>query len=119
MSRFVVLLVLITSSGSIAQNKKKAAKPPDPKVLYAVPLVVKPGEKQKLALRGKNLDAVKEVKVTGADAATVKVLAAKKVTVPNNYPADRVGDSEVEIELELPKDAKPREVKLTALREGS
>ena len=47
-----------------AQDKKAAA----PKVLYAVPLVVKPGEKQKLALRGKNLDAVKDVKVSGVTA---------------------------------------------------
>lgn len=38
--------------------------------------------------------------------------------MPNNYPGDRVGDSEVEIELELPKDAKPGEVKLVAVNAG-
>ena len=87
-------------------------------MLYAVPLVAKPGEKQKLALRGKNLAAVKEVKVAGSDAAKVKVLGAKAVGVPNNYPGDRVGDSEVEIELELPKDVKPGAVTLTAIGPG-
>jgi hypothetical protein len=97
-----------------AQDKKPAA----PKALYAVPLVVKPGEKQKLALRGKNLDTAKDVKVSGADGAKVKFISAKKVAVPNNYPGERVGDSEVEIELELPKDAKPGAVMLTVVGPG-
>src|SRR5205823_10868937 len=97
------------------QEKKQPPKKDAAKVQYAVPLVAKPGEKQKLALRGKNLDAVKEVKVGGADDAKVTVLGAKKVPVPNNFPAERVGDSEVEIELELPKDAKPGGVTLTAV----
>src|SRR5829696_9989770 len=101
---FLTVTFLLPTSA--AQDKKKGAKSPDPKVLYTVPLVVKPGEKQKLAVRGKNLDAVKEVKVGGADV-KAKVLGAKKVAVPNNYPAEKVGDSEVEIELELPKDVKP------------
>src|SRR5262245_29303415 len=90
-----------------AQDKKTEP----PKVPYAVPLVVKPGEKQKLALRGQRLPAVKEVKVSGADEAKLKVLGAKAVGVPNNYPGDRVGESEVEIELELPKAVKPGAVK--------
>ena len=38
--------------------------------------------------------------------------------MPNNYPGERVGDSEVEIELELPKGAKPGEVTLTAVGPG-
>jgi hypothetical protein len=98
----IPLVVLISSSP--AQDKKKPADKPAPKVLYSIPLALKPGEKQKVALRGKNLDAVKEVKAS--DGATVKFLAARKAGVPNNYPAERVGDSEVEIELELPKGGK-------------
>src|SRR3954453_15534626 len=99
MSRACLLLVLpfaVLSAGP-AQDKKQPKKDPPRKVLYAVPLVARPGEKQKLALRGKNLDGVKEVAVGGAAGATVKVLGAKKVPVPNNFPGDRVGDSEVEI----------------------
>ena len=99
----VIPLAALLSS-SAAQDKKKPADKPAPKVLYSIPLALKPGEKQKVALRGKNLDAVKEVKAS--DGATAKVLAARKAAVPNNYPAERVGDSEVEIELELPKGAK-------------
>ena len=105
MPRLAPLLVLALSFSAIAQEKNEK-KDPAPKVLYAVPLVAKPGMSQRLALRGKNLAAVKEVKVAGAAGASVKVLGAKAVAVPNNYPADRVGDSEVEVELDLPKDAK-------------
>jgi hypothetical protein len=121
MSRLLCLLILPLSfaTPSPSQDKKQPAKKePPPKVLYAVPLVAKPGEKQKLALRGKNLAAVKDVKVSGVDGAKLKVLGAKAVAVPNNYPGERVGDSEVEVELELPKDAKPGQVKLAAVSAG-
>ena len=116
MSRMCVLIVAIAFATSAASQDKKPPEKKDlPKVLYAIPLIAKPGEKQKITLRGKHLAAVKEVKVTGSDAAKVKFLTAKAAGVPNNYPAERIGDSEVEIELELPKDAKPGDVKLTAI----
>ncbi len=122
MRLLLCLLVLpLASAPSVTSQDKKPAdakKEPPPKVLYAVPLVAKPGEKQTLALRGKNLAAVKEVKVSGAADAKVKVLGAKAVGVPNNYPGDRVGNSEVELELELPKGAKPGAVTLTAVGPG-
>jgi hypothetical protein len=117
---FLYLLVFSFAfvSALWSQEKRQPAKKNAPKLLYAVPLVAKPGEKQKLALRGKNLATVKEVKVSGVDGAKVKLLGAKAVGVPNNYPGERVGDSEVEIELELPKHARPAEVKLTAIGPG-
>jgi Bacterial pre-peptidase C-terminal domain len=105
MLRLVAFLALAAHISSLpAQDKKKPADKPAPKVLYSIPLALTPGEKQKVTLRGKNLDAVKDVKAS--DGATAKVLAARKAGVPNNYPAERVGDTEVEIELELPKGAK-------------
>ncbi len=117
MSRLSLLLLFAFTTSATSQDKKPPEKKDVPKLLYAVPLVVPVGEKQKLSLRGKNLASVKEVKVSGAEA-KVKVLDAKAVAVPNNYPADRVGDSEVEIELELPKRTKPGEAKLTAVGPG-
>ena len=57
MSRIAVLLLLPSPSpAASSQDKKQPEKKDTPQVLYAVPLVAKPGEKQKLALRGKNLD---------------------------------------------------------------
>jgi hypothetical protein len=104
---YLLAVPLVASAPASAQKKEPDKKKDAPKVLYAVPLVAAPGTKQKLTLRGKNLDAVKDVTVSGADGATLKVLGAKKAAPPNNYPADRIGDSEVEVELTLPKDAKP------------
>lgn len=118
MFRLVAFLVLTSAGILFSQDKKPVEKKDAPKVLYAVPLVAVPGEKHKLTLRGKKLADVKEVKLTGAGDGKVKVLSAKAAGVPNNYPAERVGDSEVEIEIELPKDAKPGEVKLTAVGPG-
>jgi hypothetical protein len=101
--RYFALAALFCTFAQAQDKKDAPKKDAPPKVLYAVPLVAKPGEKQKLALRGKNLAAVKEVKVEGA---TAKVLGAKAAAPPNNYPGERVGDSEVEIELDVPKGAK-------------
>jgi hypothetical protein len=116
----LILLPFAFIAPSTSQDKKEPPKKkePPPKLLYAVPLVAKPGEKQKLALRGKNLAAVKEVTVSGADGAKVKVLGAKVVGIPNNYPEERVGNSEAEIELELPRGVKPGEVSLVAVNAG-
>lgn len=119
MSRLLIILVpvlaLVASAPAQERKKRDKDKKDPPKVLYAVPLVIKPGEKQKLALRGRGLDEVTEVKVAGADGAAVKLLGKKKAAPGNNQSADKVGDSEAEVELELPKGAKPGEVKLTAV----
>lgn len=110
----LLVLAVLLAAPAASQDKPPPKKEPPPKVLYAVPLVARPGEKQKLALRGKGLGAITEVQATGAVGARVKVLAAKAVPVPNNFPADRVGDSEVEIELDLPKSVQPDGVELVA-----
>lgn len=115
---FLLIALFAFASSSLSQDKKPAGKKDLPKVLYSVPLVAKPGEKQKLTLRGTRLATVKELKVEGADGAKTKVLNAKTAGVPANYPAERVGDSEVEVELELPKSAKPGDVKLIAVGPG-
>ncbi|MFO0797643.1 MAG: hypothetical protein U0804_09195 [Gemmataceae bacterium] len=108
---FLLAVPVVASAPAAAQKKEPDKKTDAPRVLYAVPLVAAPGTKQKLTLRGKHLDTVKEA--TASDGTAVKVLGAKKAAPPNNYPADRVGDSEVEVELTLPKDVKPG-VTLTA-----
>jgi hypothetical protein len=112
----LLILPLAFASTTSSQDKKPdPKKDPPPQLLYAVPLVAKPGKKQKLALRGQRLAMAMEIKIIGSEDAKLKLLGAKAVGVPNNYPGDRVGDSEVELELELPKDAKPGAVKLTAV----
>ncbi len=97
-----------------AQEKKTDAKDA-PKLLFTVPLVVAPGHKGKLTLRGLKLGAV--TAVTAADPrAKVKLLGKPRAAKgPSGYPADRAGDSECEVELELPKDFPAGRLELTAV----
>lgn len=104
-----IFLALVLVAPAASQDKKP--KDPPPAILYAVPLVLRPGEKQTISLHGKKLDTATGITVDGPDSVKVKFLAAKKVPVPNNFP-DRVGDSAVQVELELPKDIKPGQVAL-------
>lgn len=85
-----------------------------PRLLYAVPLVARPGEKQKLTLRGRHLERVGQVKVAGTDG-QARLLAARLITPPGNQVAERVGTSELEVELDLPAGARPGAVSLTAV----
>jgi hypothetical protein len=106
MSRFSLLPLLFFAPLLAAQPKKEPKKDAPPAVRYAVPLFPKVGGKQKISLRGANLDAA--TGVTASDpTVTVTFLAAKKAALPNNAPKGRLGDTEVEIELELPKGTKP------------
>jgi hypothetical protein len=101
----IAILVLFAAAAS-AQKKEPEKKKDAPKILYSIPLAVSPGEKQKIILRGKHLDGVKDVKLSGVEGAKVKVIGGKKSPAGNNQPGERLGDTELEIELELPKDAK-------------
>lgn len=101
MKWFLVLpFVVICSLAPVAgQDKKKPPAKPEPRVIFAVPLGASPGKTTKLTLRGINLDDAKEVKVIG-EAGTAKILNKGKAGVPDKNP-DKVGDTQVEIELKL------------------
>jgi hypothetical protein len=120
MSRPLLVLIglIALTLPSSSQDKKAPEKKDPPKLLYAIPLVAKPGEKQKLVLRGKLLASVKSITLVGLDDGKAKVLSGKSVAVPNNYPGERLGDSEVEVEIELPKEIKGGAVKLIAVGPG-
>lgn len=80
----------------LLQEKKEPPKP-DPKVLFAVPLGVKPGAPVKVLLRGLSLDGATGVKVGGG--AEAKIKSKGKAVVPANQEAGVYGDTQVELEL--------------------
>lgn len=111
--RCLALLVLAIAIPLLAQDKKKAEPKDAPRVLYALPLAAAPGFKGKLLLRGLKLEDVTDVKATDPKAKVKIVGKPKKTGAPKDYPAEKAGDTEVEIELELPTGFASDHVSLT------
>lgn len=115
-SGIVVLLLVMTIS---AQDKPGAGKSsPPPKVLFAQPMIAVAGAKTKLILRGRNLDGITEIRVHEPKSRGALIGPPKKVAVPNNYPVDRIGDSEVEVELDIAGDAPGGHLTLSVVGPG-
>ena len=112
-----LVLVFALAAPAVGQPKKEP-KTDAPHVLYAVPLVAVPGQKANFTLRGRKLDAVTEVKSADPMATAKLVGKGKKATVPNNYPAERLGDTEAEVEIDVPTDFTADAVELTAVGPG-
>lgn len=93
-----VLSLLPTSHG---QEKKPEPKAP-PRIVVALPLAVVPGKTAKVTVRGLRLDDAKEIRF--ADAAVKATLVSKgKAGVPDKNP-DKVGDTQVVVEITVPAD---------------
>jgi len=98
---FVVVFIVGSLPFAAAQDKdKKKDKKADPAVLLAIPLAATPGQTVKLTLRGHHLDQSKEVKLPDG-LGSAKILNKGKSEPPDKLPADKFGDTHVEIELKL------------------
>ena len=70
---------------------------------YVLPLAVAPGFAGKVTVRGFGLDTATEV--TADPGVAVKVVGkARKAAPPQNVPPELTGDTEIDVELTLPKD---------------
>jgi Bacterial pre-peptidase C-terminal domain len=95
----LVLIAAIAILPSAAQDKKKPAPKKEPRVFFTVPLGAAPGKTTKLTLRGSNLEDAKDVKILDGKG-SAKILSKGKAGVPDKNP-EKVGDTQVEIELKL------------------
>ncbi len=111
-----LLLLALAPGAAPGQAKKKPPLKNLPKVLMALPLGVPAGATTRLALRGLKLESVAEVKV--APKGSVKILKKAKVPVPNQADPNKVGDSQVEVELTVPADFLGDRAKLTVRGPG-
>lgn len=89
-------ILLVALLPTPAQDKKKPEPKKEPRVIFTLPIGVAPG-KSKLILRGHHLDDAKEVRT---DHGSVKLVKTAKASVPDKNP-DKVGDTQIEIELRL------------------
>lgn len=78
----------------------------------AVPLAIPNVGTSKVTVRGWQLDQVKEIKLSEASA-TLKILKAEKVGVPNKQEARHVGDTQMELEITLPEGTSYSTLRLT------
>jgi hypothetical protein len=100
-----VSLTLASPQALLLAEDKPAEKKEPPKVIMAVPLAVSPGGKSKVTLRGVGLDRASEVSASvGEQAPAVELKKKEKAGPPNGFNASEVGDSFVDLELELPAD---------------
>jgi hypothetical protein len=108
---FFVVVCLVTPPLQLnAQEKEDKTEPAAVKL--CVPLAVTTGATTKVTVRGLKLDEASEVK-SGNDKAQAKLASKGKATVPNMIDAAAVGDTQVEIELTLAKEAEPGDLPLT------
>lgn len=83
-----------------------AAMKQPPRVAMCLPLAVAPGVKTKVVVRGWRLDLASGVSLSPAQG-SVQLLAAGKAVVPDKQDPKRLGDTQVEIEVELPPETPP------------
>jgi len=100
---FIVSLIsLLLSNNAIGQEKKKTEKPPEPpKILMVIPPFMEQEKTTKILLRGKQLDLVTSVEVAGKK---TKIIRKGKAGVPQGMSADKLGDTEIEIEVTSQKE---------------
>jgi hypothetical protein len=95
------LLCLVALLSSAHSQDKKADKKDTPRVVVVAPLGVPAGVKTKITVRGGKLDTATEVRFFEPKV-TAKILKMEKVPVPNQADPNRIGDSLVEVEVQLP-----------------
>jgi hypothetical protein len=98
---FTWLLFLLASAGFAQPAKPKLGS--QPRVCVVAPLGAPAGATTRLTIRGLKLDAVTEVRFPETKA-TVKIIKAGAAPVPNQQPADKVGNTQVEVDVTLPAD---------------
>ena len=110
-----VAATLVAAIPSTAQEKKPDAKDV-PAVKTISPLAVSPGETAKVRLRGAKLDAAEEVRVVGPTDAGVRVeVKYKGKAEAKDDAAKRAGETQVEVELTVPKGFAGGPVKLVVV----
>lgn len=78
-----------------------------PRVLMTLPLIVSRGSSPTVVLRGLNLSEATEVRaLAGGAPLHVKIKSKGKVELPKDAIAEKLGDTQIQIELQVPTDAK-------------
>ena len=112
---FLLIISLLMLPLFVLADEKPKAKTP-PRILYSIPLVAKSESTNTLTVKGSNLETVTEVKSGNKDVTVKLKKKGQKAAVPNNnYPANKLGDTECELEVIIPKGFKDNSIELKAV----
>jgi hypothetical protein len=109
-----LLFMLACLSGYTHAAEKKDEKKVEPKITCAAPFALIPGVTKSLKVRGVAIADAGGVRLTDGSGAAIgaSVKSKGKSEPPKPYEAPRAGDSEVQIDVKPPADAKPGELSL-------
>jgi len=109
------LSLALLVSRATAEEKKPDPKGP-PRIVTTVPLAVERGSTTTLTLYGMNLSEATEVRAE-ADGVSLqlKIKSKGKVELPKDAPAEKLGDTQIAVELKIPADARAADVKVTVV----
>jgi hypothetical protein len=87
----------------LSEDKKPDEKKGPPTIKFAFPLGIARGSATKLTIRGLRLGETTEVRIEGAGEPILATIKSKgKADVSDMLPAEKLGDTQVEIELTIP-----------------
>ena len=99
------LLLLVCLADMVLTSPGAGQPKPDPKkapqIIVMTPLGAAVGSTTKVTLRGLRLDTVSEVRCREPGVG-IKVLSKGKVGVPNQMDPNKLGDTQVEVEIKIP-----------------
>jgi len=89
-------------------DKKEPKKPEPPRVLVTMPLAIAAGKANTVRVRGLNLTNITELRFTnGAAKVVVIIRGLNSIEVPKGVDTNKVGNTQMEVEIDFPADAAP------------
>ncbi len=116
LSSLCLCVSVVSPPPNCAQDKKKPEQKADPRVTVVIPLGAAPGKTSKLTIRGLQLEGASAVRFDTVKA-TGKILSKGQAPVPDKNP-DKVGDTQLVVEVTLPADLPDGPLPFTVVTPG-
>ncbi len=109
----IAMAALLFTRPAFAEDKKPDDKKSPPRVIMTSPLAVPRGTKSTIVIRGVALDSATEVHAqSNGSPVPVTIKSKGKAELPKDAPPEKLGNTQIEIELQVPEDSSIAEAKL-------
>ncbi|HZK82053.1 MAG TPA: hypothetical protein VFC46_13320, partial [Humisphaera sp.] len=111
---FIAFLIALLLGNLSAKEKKPEPANKPPRIVMFAPLGIARGAVAKLVIRGVALDTATEVHATLAGTEVpAKIKSKGKADLPKDAPPEKLGDTQVEIELKVPAETTSAEAEIS------